>query len=177
MTPNKIFICLFLLFAACTSSPKPDHPYTSDGLTMMLPPYWNVTKDKTDSTDSTRLITIEDTRPRNTGATIVISVLNDSIDPNLFLEILIRHTTEAMTKRHVPIKLVSKTEALSIGNAQAVRVYFECPIPKQLIAGSFTVFSVNGTSYSLSFTADGKNSKEKDTTINRIIRSFKKYSE
>lgn len=177
MTPNKLFVCLIFLFVACTSRPKSDHPYTSGGLTMMLPPYWNVTKDKTDPTDSTRLITIEDKSPRNTGAYAVIGVLNDTLDLEIFMEILIRQTTGSMTKREVPIQLTSKTQALRIGNAQALRVYFECPIPAQLISGTLTVFRVNGNTYSLTFSADGKNSKEKDAIVDRIIRSFTKYSE
>jgi hypothetical protein len=43
MTPDKIFICLFRLLPACNSSPEKDHPYTSGGLTIMLPPYCSIT--------------------------------------------------------------------------------------------------------------------------------------
>lgn len=177
MTPGKIFICLFLLFAACSNGPERDHPYTSEGLTMNLPPNWNVTKDKTDTTVGTRLITIEDKNPDNTGGDLIISRLNDTLDLNVYMEILIRNTTESMTKRDISLKLVSKMKALRIGSLQALRVYFECLIQEQLIAGSFTVFNLDGKTYSATFNAGGKNSKEKDATVDRIIRSFKKYSE
>lgn len=178
MTPSKIFICLFLLFSACTGSPKSDHPYTSNGLTMKLPPYWNVIKDKTDSAAGTRLITIEDKNPTyTTGAYLVISEVNDTVDLNHALQTVIRTTTASLTKRNVPIKLVSEPEALSIGNAQALRIYFECPIPNELNTGTFTVFRLNGKTYTFVFTVAGKNSEEKIAPVDRIIRSLRKYNE
>ncbi|MGO4292018.1 hypothetical protein [Chitinophaga sp. RAB17] len=177
MTPCKLIFCLFFLFIACTETPRGDHPYTSDSLTMKLPPYWKVIKDETDTAIGQRTIKIDDQNPKGTGNYLVICQLHVNADLKMVLEKTIESIQEVSAERSVAFKLLTGPEALRIGNLQALRATYEGSKDDYNYSGIFTVFHLDGKTYSLAFTTKGNNTVEKTAIVDKIIRSFKKYSE
>ncbi|HEY9262017.1 hypothetical protein [Chitinophaga sp.] len=176
MTPGNLFICLLFLFAACTSRPVSDHPYTTDGLTMNLPPYWNVVPDGIDTAISAdRVIAFINKDPQSKGASLAIWIENDTSDIKVNLQTVVNVSRNRMTKLNIPFQLLKTNEAILIGTKHVLRARFKCEEPGHPTLGIATVFRMEGKTYHVIYMTCDEINPDNTALIDKIIRSMKKF--
>ncbi|MCZ4242758.1 hypothetical protein [Pedobacter punctiformis] len=170
-------VIITFLFVACnykSGEKPPPVTYSKDGLSMSLPKYWKVTKDRPiEGVDSSRIISITNKEPFSKDAYLVITSVNEKEELDKVLENLIQSLRASHSKRNIEFGLLDKVQKVKVGNIDALRVGFETKIVTTRNNGTLTVFNLNKKTYSFVFNSDVKESKENSGVVDSAIKSLK----
>lgn len=170
-----IVILIFLISCNYSSKKKQEASlYKKDGLSIMLPKYWKVEKDRPiEGVKGSRFLSVSNNEPLNGEEFFVITAIDTGNTLASTMDNLIKQSRISYNKRNVEFGLLNENEELTIGDLKILRTDFETKIIGNRYKGSFTVFNLKDKTYSFVSSAEAKNVKEHTKTIDSIIKSLK----
>jgi len=173
----QLLLLFAVLFASCnySSSQKQEISlYKKDGLSIQLPKYWKVEKDRPiQGIKDSRFLSVSNNEPLSGEEFFVITAIDTGNTLASTMDNLIKQSRISYSKRNIEFGLLNEAKELTIGLNKTLRVDFETRLIGNKNKGSFTVFNLKDKTYSFVSSVEAKNIKEHTKAIDSIIKSIK----
>ncbi|WP_316796073.1 hypothetical protein [Pedobacter agri] len=176
MKKSIVYLSIFIVsISSCNySSHKKQETviYRKDGLSFNLPKYWKVKKDRPiDGIPDSRFISISDEEPFSKDSYLIITAI-DSVSVEKTMQNLIAQSRTSYNKRKIEFGMLNEPKEIVIGRQNALRADFETRVINNRNKGSFTLFNLNGKTFSFISSVNVKDKKENCSVVDSVIKSL-----